>query len=343
MKYAAFDFSSLPVIEQAAIDMVIENSKDWVINTAKVVIQAEANSLNSLAESIGIAFASSISLLLKCKGNVITAGIGKSSHIARKVSSTFASTGTPSFFIHPSEASHGDLGMVKECDLLITFSKSGESCELYDLLGYCKLKAVPIIGITANGISMLASMSTQTILIPLLPEACSLGLAPSTSTAMMLALGDALAIVCADHRKLSKTEFKLYHPGGKLGQSLLKVSDLMHTGVAIPIADRNATVSDAILEMTRCRFGCVGIVDESRELTGIFTDGDLRRTLPRVDLNTKIVEVMTINPIRLNPSSYVTEVLDIFKLQRIPSAFVCEDNEVIGILHIHDLLQRGAL
>ncbi len=310
---------------------------------ASKVITTESTALAQLATSLDNNFANSIKLVMECRGHTIVSGIGKSSHIARKIASTFASTGTRSLFIHPTEASHGDLGMVKGGDVLIALSKSGESSELFDLLYYCKSQSIPIVGITANETSSLARLSTHAILIPSLPEACSLGLAPTTSTTMMLALGDAMAVVCAEQRRFSRSDFKLFHPGGKLGQSLLKVSDLMHTGEAIPLANQSATLSDAIIEMTRCRFGCVGIVDESSELKGIFTDGDLRRNLRRVDLNTKIIEVMTINPTRLNADTFIVEIIDIFKSKRIPSAFVCEDNKVIGILHIHDLLQRGLL
>lgn len=323
---------------------MLGNSQDnQILSIAKEVIQAEVSSLNLLVEKLGISFANSISLLINCRGKAILTGVGKSSHIAQKIASTFASTGTHSIFIHPTEASHGDLGMVKGGDVLIALSKSGESSELFDLLYYCKNQSIPIVGITANEASSLARISTHTILIPPLPEACSLGLAPTTSTTMMLALGDAMAVVCAEQRNFSRSDFKLFHPGGKLGQSLLKVSDLMHTSEAIPLVNQSATLSDAIIEMTRCRFGCVGILDESNELKGIFTDGDLRRNLRRVDLNTKIIEVMTKNPTRLNSDTFIVEIIDIFKSKRIPSAFVCEDNKVIGILHIHDLLQRGLL
>jgi arabinose-5-phosphate isomerase len=303
----------------------------------------ESRALISLSQLLSESFSKSIDLILDSCGHIVLTGVGKSSHIAQKIASTFASTGTLSIFIHPTEASHGDLGMVKGGDVLIALSKSGESSELFDLLYYCKNQSIPIVGITANETSSLARISTHAILIPSLPEACSLGLAPTTSTTMMLALGDAMAVVCAEQRKFSRSDFKLFHPGGNLGQSLLKVSDLMHTGEAIPLANQSATLSDAIIEMTRCRFGCVGIVDVSSELKGIFTDGDLRRNLRRVDLNTKIIEVMTINPTRLNSDTFIVEIIDIFKSKRIPSAFVCEDNKVIGILHIHDLLQRGLL
>lgn len=317
-----------------------ENS---LIGRAKMVLSTEASALLSLRDSLDSTLCDTLTLLFERRGHVVVTGVGKSSHIAQKLSSTFASTGTPSFFLHPTEASHGDLGMVKGGDVLIALSKSGESSELFALLYYCKSQSIPIVGITANEASSLARISTHTILIPPLPEACSLGLAPTTSTTMMLALGDALAVVCAEQRKFSRSDFKLLHPGGKLGQSLLKVSDLMHTSEAIPLANQSATLSDAIIEMTRCRFGCVGILDESNELKGIFTDGDLRRNLRRVDLNTKIIEVMTKNPTRLNSDTFIVEIIDIFKSKRIPSAFVCDDNKVIGILHIHDLLQRGLI
>jgi len=276
-------------------------------------------------------------------GRVILTGVGKSSHIAKKISSTFASTGTPAFFIHPTEASHGDLGMITADDMVIAFSRSGESAELKDIVLFCKQLSIPLIGITASKDSTLAKSANLNLFLPNVDEACTLGLAPTTSSVMMLSLGDALAVACLEKRKFTKDHFKVFHPAGKLGLNLLKIADFMHVGDEIPLVDSSASLSDAILEMTRCRFGCVGVIDLSLQLVGIFTDGDLRRNLISTDLSRSITELMTRDPQTLEADAYAMDVVKVFRDKRIPSIFVCRNMKPIGLLHLHDLLQKGML
>ena len=284
-----------------------------ILQIANEVIKKESQALLMLCNTLDEDFASVVNLINAKSGKIIFIGVGKSSHIAKKVASTFASYGTPAFFLHPTEASHGDLGMIQAEDILIAFSRSGESIELEDTLLYCKSHSIPVIAVTVGKESSLAKTSDLVILLPDIEEACTLGLAPTTSSVMMLALGDALAITCMEYKSFTKNDFKVFHPAGKLGLSLLKVAEIMHIGKEIPLVNVAAPVSEAILEMTRCRFGCVGITDQTSKLIGIFTDGDLRRNLQKVNLENPILDVMVKNPELLNPDLYAQEVIEIFK------------------------------
>jgi len=312
-----------------------------ILEIANEVIKKESQALMMLCNTLDESFTSVVNKINGIRGRIIFIGVGKSSHIAKKVASTFASTGSPAFFLHPTEASHGDLGMIQSEDILIAFSRSGASIELEDTIIYCKSQSIPVIAVTAGKESSLAKISDFVLLLPDIDEACTLGLAPTTSSVMMLALGDALAITCMECKNFTKSDFKAFHPAGKLGLSLLKVSEIMHVGKEVPLVNVAAPISEAILEMTRCRFGCVGITDQTSKLIGIFTDGDLRRNLLTVNLENPILDVMIKNPELLNPDLYAIEVIRIFKNKRIPSAFVCREGSPIGILHLHDLLQRG--
>ena len=312
------------------------------IDLAKSIIRQESRALLTLESTVGPSLSTAVDLLIACSGKVAFTGIGKSYRIGQKIAGTFTSTGTPSIFIHPAEANHGDIGMIRPNDILVALSRSGESPELRGLVLHCNAQSVPIICITARAHSFLARHSNCVLKIPDLPEACPLGLAPTTSSTMMLALGDALALACMQARGFTKVDFRQYHPGGNLGAGLQRVENLMNTGKSIPLVRIASRLSDAILEMTRCRFGCVGITDGGI-LAGIFTDGDLRRNLLNVELNRPISDFMTTNPVTLDPNAYIVEVINLFKERRIPSAFVCKNGRVVGIVHIHDLLQRGLL
>jgi arabinose-5-phosphate isomerase len=309
----------------------------------KSLVNREASALVELSESLTEEFCHVVNTILKLKGRVITSGIGKSSHIAKKITSTFASTGTPAFFIHPTEASHGDLGMITADDMVIAFSRSGESAELKDIILFCKKQSIPLIGITSVRDSTLAKAANLNLFLPNVDEACTLGLAPTTSSIMMLALGDALAVACLEKRRFTKEDFKVFHPAGKLGLSLLKVADIMHVEDELPLVDSSASLSDAILEMTRCRFGCVGVIDNAGQLVGIFTDGDLRRNLSSTDLSRPMIQLMTRDPQMLDADVYAMDVVKVFREKRIPSIFVCRSMKPTGILHLHDLLQKGLL
>lgn len=315
------------------------------INIAIESIRLEGKSLYVLADSLvnSTSFIEAVQGILHCNGRIVICGIGKSGHIAKKMAATFASTGTPSFFVHPAEASHGDLGMIDRQDLVIAISKSGESIELENILLYCRRFDIPIIAITAHAQSSLGKAANHLLLLPNLPEVCPMGLAPTTSTTMTLALGDALAIACIKARDFIPENFKIYHPGGKLGQKLSKVRDVMHTIDHLPLLQPDSTVSEAVLEMSKGRFGCVGIINSLGELIGIFTDGDLRRHFKASNLEKKIQELMSSSPYQLDPDSFIADVVNLFAKRRIPSAFVCVQQKPIGLIHIHDLFQRGYL
>jgi arabinose-5-phosphate isomerase len=315
--------------------------KKHILGVGQKVIEQEASSLLLLGKSLTNSFCTAVDLIIGLRGRLIVSGVGKSGHIGRKIASTFTSTGTPAFYLHPSEASHGDLGIIRSDDLAVVLSRSGESSELQDMLIYCKQRSVPVISVTTNSQSMLAKASTCTIIIPNIQEACPLGLAPTTSTIMMLAIGDSLAAACTELKSFTKSDFKVFHPAGKLGLNLLTVSELMHTGEKLPLVCSDATLSHAILEITRCRFGCVGITDVYGYLIGVFTDGDLRRSLGSVELTQPISSLMVRNPSVLDHNAFGIEAAEIFRNRRIPSVFICEAGKPIGILHIHDLLQRG--
>ena len=315
------------------------------IKVALDSIKEEANALYILADSLidSQSFVGAVNGILNCAGRVVVCGIGKSGHIARKIAATFASTGTASIFVHPAEASHGDLGMISTQDIVIAISKSGESLELIDILLYCRRFGISIIGITAVADSSLGKAATHLLLLPTLHEACPMNLAPTTSTTMTLALGDALAIACIKARDFAPEDFKIFHPGGKLGQKLLKVRDVMHTMEFLPLLTPESTVSEAVLEMSKGRFGCVGITNTENELVGIFTDGDLRRHFKISNLEKPMKELMSPNPYQLTPDILIVDVVHLFSKYRIPSAFVCEKNKPVGLIHIHDLFQRGLL
>ncbi len=317
------------------------DSNKFLIDWARETINREAEALKILAESANVAIAEVVQAMLSCQGRVVLTGMGKSGHIGRKIASTLASTGTPAIFVHPAEASHGDLGMIEKRDIVIAISKSGESPELADVLTYCRRFSIPIVAITANAKSTLGQASNYTLLLPGVKEACPHDLAPTTSTTMVLALGDALAISCLKARDFRSSQFRDFHPGGKLGQKLTRVRDVMNTGELMPICSIGSPMSAAIMEMTRGRFGCVGIVDKKGKLCGIFTDGDLRRHFTAANVNKPIEALMTRNPHRIGPEALLADVSRYFREQRIPSIFACVDEKPVGIIHMHDLLQRG--
>jgi arabinose-5-phosphate isomerase len=301
----------------------------------------EARGLELLAQSINESFAAAALTVLQCTGRTVVVGIGKSGHIGRKIAATLASTGSPALFVHPAEASHGDLGMIERRDVVLAISKSGESPELGDVLAYCRRFGIPVIAITAVADSSLGKAARHVLLLPNPAEACPMGLVPTTSTTMALALGDALAIACLKGRDFQPAQFREFHPGGKLGQKLTRVRDVMHSGDLLPTVKTTALVSDAVLEMSRGRLGCVGVVDQSGSLVGIFTDGDLRRHFSAVNIDKPITEFMHTSPQRVSPDALVADVVHLFTEKRIPSVFVCVDEKPLGIVHVHDVLQKG--
>ena len=310
--------------------------------TATRVIDAEAAALQTLSASLGDSFGEAVSLLLAAKGRVIVSGMGKSGHIARKMAATFASTGTPAHFVHPAEASHGDLGMMTSGDVVIVLSNSGETPELADLVAYTRRFDIPMIGVASRETSTLLTQSDVAILLPQLGEACGTGIVPTTSTTMTLALGDALAIALMEHRKFTPENFRDFHPGGKLGAKLAKVRDLMHGGDSIPLVSENTPMSDTLLTISQKGFGVGGVMDAKGYLQGIITDGDLRRHMTGL-LDMTAGQVMTSQPRTVRPDALAAEAIGVME-GKITCLFVVDDDmKTQGILHIHDCLRAGVV
>jgi arabinose-5-phosphate isomerase len=293
-----------------------------------------------LQGSLGTAFATTVDLIRQAKGRVIVTGLGKSGHVARKVASTLASTGTPAFFVHAAEASHGDLGMITPDDVIIALSWSGEQPEMKNLVNYSARFAIPMIAVTSNAESSLGAAARIVLELPKVREACPHNLAPTTSTLMQAAIGDALAIALLESRGFTALEFANFHPGGKLGAMLKHTSDLMHTGDEVPLKPLGTTMSEALIEMSAKGFGCVAIVDANGNLAGIITDGDLRRHM-RPNLMTALVDdIMTRNPKVIDRNSLASEALELLS-SKITTLIVTDASRPVGIINLHDLLLAG--
>ena len=306
------------------------------------VIAREAEALGLLGESLGAGFASAVEILLNARGRVIVCGMGKSGHVARKIAATFASTGTPAHFVHPAEASHGDLGMMAAGDVALLLSNSGETPELADVIAYTRRFGIPLIGVAGKAGSTLLKQSDVAILLPEAQEACDKGIVPTTSTTMTLALGDALAIALMEQRDFTPENFREFHPGGKLGARLSKVSDLMHDGAALPLIAPDTPMGEALLVISQKGFGVAGVVEGGR-LVGVITDGDLRRNMQGL-MERTARQVMTRNPLTTAPDALAEEALAVMNARKITTLFVDDPNnggKVCGILHIHDCLRAG--
>lgn len=313
------------------------------LTEARRVLHLEAAAICELAQSLDGIFEEVLDLLVETKGRVILSGIGKSGHIAHKIASTFSSTGTPAFFVHPSEASHGDLGMITQEDTLIILSYSGDTAELSDMISYAKRFAISLIAITRKRESLLAKAADYTLLLPSAPEACPMGLAPTTSTTLMLALGDALAIALLKRKEFSEKDFKKFHPGGRLGKKLLHVSDLMRPYDTLPLVTPGTLMSDALVEMTEKGFGCIGILGGGKKLIGIITDGDLRRHMSPSLLSQKVEAIMTASPQTIFSSSLAVEASGLMNRKSITNLFVLDQTtkQLVGLLRLHDCLREG--
>ncbi|KMW74085.1 D-arabinose 5-phosphate isomerase [Photorhabdus luminescens subsp. luminescens] len=312
----------------------------------KKVLRIERDGLTELEQHINEDFDRICELIFNCEGKVIVMGMGKSGHIGCKIAATFASTGTPSFFVHPGEASHGDLGMITPKDIVLAISNSGESSEILSLIPALKRQKIPLICMTNNYHSNMGKAADIHLCIKTPQEACPLGLAPTTSTTATLVMGDALAVALLQARGFTAEDFALSHPGGALGRKLLLlVSDLMNTGNDIPKVNRDASLREALLEITRQKLGMTVICDENMYIDGIFTDGDLRRVFDMgVDLyNVKISDVMTTGGIRIKPNALAVDALNLMQSHHITSLLVAEENKLLGVLHMHDLLQAGVV
>lgn len=316
-----------------------------LLATGRRVLEQEAKALNALAAQLDGPFAQAVERIFALDGRVVVTGMGKSGHVARKIAATFASTGTPALFVHPGEASHGDLGMITAQDAVLALSNSGEAPELAAILAYTRRFAIPLIAITSKPDSTLARAADLGLILPDEPEACPMGLAPTTSTTMMLALGDAVAIALMERRGFGADDYRIFHPGGQLGKVLLRVADLMHTGEHVPLIAPDRPMSEAILVMTKFGFGCVGVVDADGALIGIVTDGDLRRHMGDGLMSTPVSAVMTRNPKTIHPGALAAEALGTMNRSKHPftALLVVEDGKPIGIVNVHDLLRVGVM
>jgi arabinose-5-phosphate isomerase len=310
------------------------------VEAARRVLTLEASGLTALADGLGADFVAAIERMAGAAGRVVVSGMGKSGHVARKIAATLASTGTPATFVHPAEASHGDLGMIVPGDVLLCLSNSGETSELADLIAHAKRFGLPLIGMVGRGGSTLAEAADVALVLPPVPEACPLGLAPTTSTTMMLGLCDALAVALLERRGFTAEQFQVLHPGGKLGKALIRVADVMHGGAELPLTPVGTPMRDALLTMTAKRFGCVGVTENGR-LVGIVTDGDLRRHMGDALLSSPIETVMTRNPQTIRGNALGAEAVAKMNARNITSLFVTDGERPVGILHIHDLLRAG--
>ena len=320
--------------------MTSSTTEDF-ITTGRRVLRREAEALSLLADALDGAFDAAVDLVLKAQGRVIVSGMGKSGHIARKIAATFASTGTPAQFVHPAEASHGDLGMVMKGDVALMLSNSGETPELADMIAHTRRFDIPLIGVASRAESTLMRQADVALLLPPAQEACDQGIVPTTSTTMMLALGDALAIALMEHRQFTPEHFRVFHPGGKLGARLSKVRDLMHR--TPPLVPQDTAMGEALLTMSRSGFGVVGVTDAQGGLAGIITDGDLRRHLDGL-MSLTAGQVMTANPRTIGPEQLAEKAVRVMNDKKITCLFVVDpesSNHAIGLLHIHDCLRAG--
>ncbi|MCC7046968.1 MAG: KpsF/GutQ family sugar-phosphate isomerase [Alphaproteobacteria bacterium] len=317
------------------------------LDSARRTLATEADGIaalrTALAGPLGVAFVQALDVLSGATGRVVVSGMGKSGHIGRKFASTLASTGTPALYVHPGEASHGDLGMVAKGDAVIALSNSGDTEELSDIVAYTRLRAIKLIAITARAPSALADAADVALVVPNSPEACPMGLAPTTSTTAMLALGDALAVAMLERKGFSPDQFHVLHPGGRLGRRFLRVEDLMHAGDAMPLVGPDMKMADAVLVMSEKRLGCVGVVDAAGKLMGIITDGDLRRHMSKDLLGRRAHEIMTLRPKTIRRSALAAEAVGFMTNAHSPftTLWVVENERPVGILHIHDCLRAG--
>ncbi len=307
---------------------------------ARNVLAIEAAALTRLGAELPADFDAVARRLLDTQGRVIVSGMGKSGHVANKIAATLASTGTPAQAVHPGEASHGDLGMITRSDAVILISNSGETRELADMIGHCARFAIPLIAMTKRADSTLGRAAQHLLLLPDAPEACAIGMAPTTSTTLCMALGDALAVALMQLRGFDREAYGLFHPGGTLGAQLLRVSAVMHTGAELPVVTPDTAMSDTLIEMTRKGFGVAAVVQDGR-LAGIITDGDLRRNMEGL-MNRRAGEVATRTPLVTRPDTLLTEALGVMNMQKRTVLLVVEaDHRLVGLLHIHDALRAG--
>jgi arabinose-5-phosphate isomerase len=313
------------------------------LDAARDVLSLEIKGLEALRASLDADVDRVVALLAGTRGKIVATGMGKSGHVARKIAATLSSTGAPSIFVHPGEASHGDLGIIAREDSILALSKSGETPELSDLLAYARRFSVPVAAITAGANSTLAKAANARLILPEATEACGETRAPTTSTTMMMAAGDALAVALLRHKGFTATDFHGFHPRGNLGAALRRVRDLMHGPDALPLVIDSASLTDAVAAMTRGGFGCVGVVDATGALTGIVTDGDVRRAFGKSSPGDPVSAIMTSGPKTVTPDTLAGDALGILSRDKITALFVVDDGRPAGLLHVHDCLSTGVL
>lgn len=316
-----------------------------LIDSALRTLELEVGGIRALTaemeNGLRAAFVAAVKMMRGARGRVVTTGMGKSGHVATSLAATLSSTGTPAMFVHPAEAGHGDLGMITAEDVVLALSWSGETAELNNLLDYSRRFRISLIAMTSEGASTLAKASDIVLILPQVREACPHNLAPTTSSVMQLALGHALAMALLDSRGFTPLDFRVFHPGGRLGAALTFNRDLMHSGEAMPLVMAGARMSDAIMEMSTKGFGCVGVIDNAGNLVGIVTDGDLRRHMRADLLELAVEQVMTVNPICARPDQLAGETLQMLNSAKITAVFVLDEARPVGLIHLHDLLRRG--
>tara|TARA_A100001011_G_scaffold57200_1_gene56267 strand:+ start:912 stop:1871 length:960 start_codon:yes stop_codon:yes gene_type:complete len=315
------------------------NNNKKIISSAKRTLSRELNSIKNLTTAFNNNFCKTVNLIYETKGKVVITGVGKSAHIGNKISATLTSTGTPSYFIHATEASHGDLGSIKKDDCVIAISNSGETSELNNIIQFTRRFNIKLISITSNSKSTLHKNSTASILYKKPIEACPLNLAPTSSTSMSMIIGDCIAIALLELRGFKSTEFKSLHPGGNIGKDLKYLREIMHIGKELPLANMEEKMSKALLTMTKKSFGCIGVINNKNHIVGIITDGDLRRKLNSKFFEKKASEIMTKNPTLANKEMLVGEAINLMNTKKITSLFICDKKKPLGIVHIHDLLR----
>ncbi|OYX65264.1 MAG: KpsF/GutQ family sugar-phosphate isomerase [Sphingomonadales bacterium 32-64-17] len=321
-------------------------SRPQEINAAIKTLDIEIGGLHELKDALsgsdlGANFVKAVKLFAANKGRVIVTGMGKSGHVARKIAATFCSTGTAAFFLHPGEASHGDLGAISTDDVVFAISWSGNTPELSDIITYCGLNRVPLVVATSNRNGMAGEAADICLRLPQVREACPNELAPTTSTTVQMALGDALAVALIETHGFSPSNFRMFHPGGRLGAQLATLEEIMGTGLALPCVPVHATLREATIEMSRKRYGCTAVVDRDNHLVGAFTDGDLRRAIATSNLDESIDRHMSPRPVAAEPSMLATEALTLMNDNAVSVLFVTERNKLLGIVHMHDLVRLG--
>ena len=318
------------------------NKKNKILSSAKKAFSKELRSIQTLSSTFNTSFYKAVDNIYKLRGKVIVTGVGKSAHIGNKISATLTSTGTPSYFIHATEASHGDLGNIQKNDCVIAISNSGETSELINIIKFTKRFNITLISITSNSKSTLHKNATVGILYKKPVEACPLNLAPTTSTTLAMIIGDCIAISLLELKGFKSVNFKNFHPGGNLGKDLINLKEIMHGRKELPIIKKNQKMSNALILMTKKSFGCLGVINEKNKIIGIITDGDLRRNMNSDFFNKAAYEIMTKNPLTAEKEMLVGEALNIMNNKKITSLFVCENKKPIGIVHIHDLLRLSS-